>query len=120
MNIVYPVRIERPVYIDRESSRVQYIVITKTDVLEAGRFRTVHGDTGLVNDPYRLRGRDSSQENDGEGLLLTNLVGLWGGTLQKWCPGCHELRRITDYGVRTMGNGQVRDQSNCGECRRRY
>ena len=33
------------------------------------------------------------------------------------CPGCGKLRTIKEFGLRHMGNGDIRTQPKCGACR---
>lgn len=33
------------------------------------------------------------------------------------CPHCGESKTLSEFGYRSMGNGEVRNQSWCGSCR---
>ena len=33
------------------------------------------------------------------------------------CPHCHRTKPLSDFGYRDMGNGEIRNQSWCKECR---
>lgn len=66
--------------------------------------------------------RFSSKVNgyDDEGVRVTNLVGFENGDFLKICPNCNRIFSATHFGLRNMGNGDIRDQSNCPDCRSRY
>ena len=39
------------------------------------------------------------------------------GTLYRVCPHCGERKPIEDFGLRDMGDGNIRNQSWCKDCR---
>ena len=67
-----------------------------------------------------VSGRDSSGENGGRGIRLTNLCGIHRGELYKVCPHCHSVKPMSAYGEGGRTTDEYRDQSNCTECRGRY
>ena len=46
--------------------------------------------------------------------------GYNGSEPTRTCPKCGEEKPLSDFGFRQMGDGQVRNQSWCKECRSRY
>lgn len=34
------------------------------------------------------------------------------------CPICGEMKTLKEFGLRNMGNGEVRNQPRCGPCRK--
>lgn len=48
-------------------------------------------------------------------ILQTN--GYDGGEPTRECPNCGETKPLSDFGYRNMGNGEIRNQSWCKECR---
>lgn len=57
---------------------------------------------------------------DSSNVRVTNLVGFNNGDFLKICPNCMRIFSASYFGLRNMGDGSVRDQSNCPECRSRY
>lgn len=39
------------------------------------------------------------------------------GSMMRRCPHCGELKPIEDFGMRDMGDGTIRNQSWCKDCR---
>ena len=109
MKIVFPVRLDRPVYArSRLDAQIESIDATAD-------FEFV--DAGGIS--LRVSGWDSSPRNGGLGARLTNLSGIRGGELMKDCPSCDRTVRLREYSYRTT-NGIYRDQSDCPHCRSNY
>lgn len=41
-----------------------------------------------------------------------------GGEPMRVCPHCGKKKPLSDFGFRNMGNGDIRNQSWCKECRK--
>ena len=39
------------------------------------------------------------------------------GVMKRICPNCHKEKPLSDFGLRDMGNGNIRNQSWCKDCR---
>jgi len=39
------------------------------------------------------------------------------GELKRVCPNCDEEKFMSEFGLRDMGNGKIRNQSWCSDCR---
>ena len=110
MNVVFPVVLEQ--------------IVMRSDAPGASTDRvTAHDDydfqgTGGVS--VSVSGRDSSDENGGRGIRLTNLCGIHQGQLYKMCPHCRQVKPMSAYGDGGRTTDEYRDQSNCTECRGRY
>lgn len=57
---------------------------------------------------------------DSSNVRVTNLVGFSNGDFLKLCPNCNRTFSASHFGLRNMGDGSVRDQSNCPDCRSGY
>ena len=53
--------------------------------------------------------------NNEKPILQTN--GYNGSEPTRICPHCREEKPLSDFGFRNMGNGKIRNQSWCKECR---
>lgn len=104
MNIVYPIKLDTAVTISGSgrSSRSQS-TIDATDLKSPGTFSSTSG-------------YDSSVENGGRGVRLTNLVGILNGDMLRNCPHCKKDKPQQNFG-NTRTTNEVRDQSNCIDCR---
>ncbi|MCL1947682.1 MAG: hypothetical protein FWF51_11150 [Chitinivibrionia bacterium] len=50
------------------------------------------------------------------GVNYTN-VNIRGTEMTKICPNCKKEKLLSEFGTRTMENGEVRNQSWCTACR---
>lgn len=57
----------------------------------------------------------SKKENDDRPLIQSS--GYNGSEPTRVCPHCGEEKPISDFGYRDMGDGNIRNQSWCSECR---
>lgn len=53
--------------------------------------------------------------NDKEPKIQSS--GYNGSEPTRICPHCEQEKPLSDFGFRQMGNGEVRNQSWCKECR---
>lgn len=44
-------------------------------------------------------------------------VAIMGANLQEYAPHCGKEKPLSEFGFRNMGNGEIRNQSWCKECR---
>ena len=51
---------------------------------------------------------------------VVNSDGYDGHQPTRVCPNCKKRKPLSDFGFRNMGNGTVRNQSWCKECRGGY
>jgi hypothetical protein len=109
MHIVYPVRFDDPVDFAGHS-------ITQ---LQQGDLTTNGAFTEPGNQATRRNGYDSSSENSGRGLRVTNISGVLNGDLLKWCPRCENDKPQAQFDPLRTTN-ERRDQSNCVDCRSQY
>jgi hypothetical protein len=109
MNIVFPIVLEDPVFDPHHPTT------PITSVLPTHDF-----DFTRMGVQVHVSGRDSSSENSGRGIRLTNLCGIHEGELFKICPHCQQVKPLTAYGDGGRTTDEFRDQSNCTECRGRY
>ena len=58
------------------------------------------------------------KKNDDRPIIQS--TGYNGSEPIRICPKCGEEKPISDFGFRKMGNGTVRNQSWCKECRNKY
>lgn len=49
--------------------------------------------------------------------LTVNMDAYDNGEVLRECPHCHELKPISEFGYRDMGDGEIRNQSWCKDCR---
>jgi hypothetical protein len=110
VTIVFPVRLDRPVF------AVNQLTTPINAINAADDFMFV--DSGGIH--IQVNGRDSSNENENRGTRLTNLAGIQGGELMKVCPWCDRTKRHNEYGDHGRTTNEYRDQSNCTDCRNRY
>lgn len=111
MNLMFPVILEQVV------ARSDDPDVTTDRVHASDDFNFV--EAGGVQ--MSVSGRDSSAENNGRGITLTNLCGIHHGELWKVCPPyCKQVKPMSGYGDGGRTTDQYRDQSNCTECRGRY
>jgi hypothetical protein len=59
--------------------------------------------------------RNNDNENDKSPILQTS--GYNGSEPTRICPHCGEEKPISDFGYRDMGEGTIRNQSWCKDCR---
>ncbi|MBC5833160.1 hypothetical protein [Vibrio metschnikovii] len=111
MALVFPVRLDEEVLIiDRSGNCL------RTKVIESN---CISGIFCVVNQPFQRRlisGYDSSMENNGKGLRVTNLAYIENFVVFKNCPACLRNFPFDSYSTRTTN--ERRDQSDCEECRR--
>ena len=56
------------------------------------------------------------KENNNQKVTI-NASGYKDGTLYRVCPKCGRELPLREFGERKMGNGEVRNQSWCKQCR---
>ena len=109
-----PIKLDSSVYLqDKSESRTEVSLLTVEHTKKDYSFVDSNGKRIEIN------GYDSSSENNGSGLRVTNLVGTRLLSIQKKCPNCHRVHPFEKYGKRTY-KGRKMDQSNCVNCRSRY
>lgn len=118
MRIVYPIKSDKPFFVkDAAGNLHERTQVTKADLAKNTMF---FNRRGL---PTKIRGRDSSQKNEGLGAIVTNLVGLGNGDLLKRCPRADkcpggEVKNQSEFGEEgRITRGVFRDQSHCNTCR---
>lgn len=110
MNVLFPVALEHRVIRSDQPDM-------STDRVNVDDNYDFLGTGGVL---MSVNGRDSSGENGGRGIRLTNLCGIHHGELHKVCPHCHHVKPLSAYGEGGRTTDEYRDQSNCTECRGRY
>jgi hypothetical protein len=109
MKIVFPIRLDRPVY------RKGQLDVPTRFLASTDDFDFV--DVGGVS--LQVSGWDASHENSGQGTRLTNLSAVHRGELMKVCAGCDLPKRHADYGEHGRTIRNYRDHSDCTDCRSR-
>lgn len=110
MHIVYPIRFDDPV--DFAGSGITQL--QQGDLTTNGVFTEPGSQAATTRNGY-----DSSPENSGKGLRVTNISGVQNGGLLKWCPGCKTDKPQAQFDPLRTTN-ERRDQSNCVDCRSQY
>ncbi len=49
--------------------------------------------------------------------LVINCTGYNGSEPTKFCPHCAEIKGVSEFGYRDTGDGYIRPQSWCKDCR---
>lgn len=112
MHIVYPIKIAQTFHAKDSAGKLYKMTeITKADL---ARNLIFVKESGV---PTKVKGYDSSQNNEGRGTKLTNLVGIENGELQKECPHCDETKDQNEFGEAGRTTNEFRDQSHCNACR---
>ena len=59
-------------------------------------------------------------QDTGEKIRITNIVGYQNGQFLKWCPHCERTMTLEEFDYSGRFTGEQRDQSNCSDCRSSY
>ena len=113
MHIVYPVRLDQPIHLKNKNGTLYKVpIISKSDLVTNTNFFDASGRLTTA------KGYDSSVENNGKGVRLTNLAGILNGDLLKNCPKCTLTKNQSRFGIDGRTTNELRDQSNCNDCRK--
>lgn len=111
MTLVFPIRLDREICIVDP-----FGVSNKLKIIENIYALGHYAFLDLQGSPTIVSGYDSSLENHGKGLRVTNLCFIEDGIIFKMCPACERHFPFETYSTRTTN--ERRDQSDCDECRR--
>jgi len=114
MSLVFPVRLDSEILLS--NGNYSFPVTQISDYYLANNYVFLD----LSGMPTKVNGYDSSHENDGKGLRVTNLCGVLSGELLKLCPKCDLIKNFYHYGPSYRTTNEKRDQSDCEECRGNY
>lgn len=114
MSIVLPVRLDSEILISNEND--SFSITQLSDFCLTGNYDFFD----LSGMPIKVNGYDSSHENEGRGLRITNLCGTLNGEILKLCPKCGQVKNFYHYGVSYRTTNEKRDQSECEVCRSNY
>lgn len=111
MALTFPIRLDSEILLQEPQGNTSNV-----RVLENGHLQKDYVFTNLKGLPTIVSGYDSSQENQGRGLRVTNLSYIRKGELFKHCPACEGDFPFDSYSTRTTN--ERRDQSDCEKCRK--
>ncbi|HCW7016772.1 TPA: hypothetical protein OX923_002359 [Citrobacter farmeri] len=114
MSLVLPVRLDSEILISNGND--SFPITQLTDFYITGNYRFFD----LSGMPTKVNGYDSSNENEGRGLRVTNLCGILNGEFLKLCPKCGQAKNFYHYGASYRTTNEKRDQSECEVCRGNY
>lgn len=60
---------------------------------------------------------DNKKDNINMDRPIIQSSGYNGSEPVRICPNCGKTKPISEFGFRKMGNGQIRNQSWCKDCR---
>ncbi len=112
MALVFPIRLDKTIFIQMlGGDRVEVGQIEERHLYHNYDFVDNHGSATQVG------GYDSSSENNGRGLRLTNLSSIRDDRVMKLCANNECLREFPVGEFSTRTTNERRDQSYCTECR---
>ncbi|UAA38544.1 hypothetical protein KIH87_18040 [Paraneptunicella aestuarii] len=111
--LVFPIKLDRNIVVADKSNKKRI----NTEVLDASFLSGKYLFLDSKNTPITVSGYDSSTENGGKGLRVTNLCSIENGVVFKLCPACRDELPFESYSTRTTN--ERRDQSDCKVCRRK-
>lgn len=57
------------------------------------------------------------KNNDNKDRPIIQSYGYSGSEPTRICPNCGKEKPLSEFGYRNMGNGEIRNQSWCKDCR---
>lgn len=113
MALTFPIKLDHQIILRDEEGDFFKVNVLEVWHLEKNYFFEDERGNGLI-----VSGYDSSIENDGRGLRVTNLHYIKNGIVFKRCPSCERSYSFGSYSTRSTN--ERRDQSDCEGCRKAY